>query len=194
MILLRLFYEFFKIGLFSLGGGLVTVPFLKELADSTGWFTYQTVTDMIAISESTPGPIGINMATYTGYIVAGIPGAIVATLGEIAPGIIIVAIVFKLLSKFRDNKYVDAAFYGIRPCSTGLIAASGYGLILVALFNMEIYEKNGNLLESFRFKAIILAIVVWVLTNVVKQTKKLHPIVFIAASALVGILFSFAGV
>ena len=107
MILLRLFIEFFKIGLFAIGGGMATIPFLRQLSLSTGWFPPQLITDMIAISESTPGPIGINMATYVGYNIAGPAGGIAATLGEILPAIIIVTLVSKSLEKFSNNKQID---------------------------------------------------------------------------------------
>ncbi len=188
MIYLRLFWEFFKTGLFSIGGGLATLPFIYDISDRTGWFTYQQIADMIAVSESTPGPIGINTATYVGYITGGLPGALVATLGIVTPAIIIILIIATCLKKFRENRFVDHAFYGLRPASTGLIAAAGFSVVTLALVNEEAFKASGNILDLFSWKGIILAAVIWVLTNVVKPTEKLHPIVFIAASAVVGIL------
>ncbi len=193
MIELLLFWEFLKIGLFSVGGGMATLPFLYDLSDSTGWFTHAQLADMLAVSESTPGPVGINMATYVGYTVGGFGGALLATLGVILPGTVIVLIMAGMLDKFRGNKYVDAAFYGLRPASTGLIAAAGVSVVSIALLNTSLYAATGNLLDLISVKAVILAAVLWVLTNLVKPTKKLHPVVFIAASAVVGIVFSFAG-
>ena len=184
MILLKLWWEFFKIGLFSVGGGMATLPFLYDMADRTGWVTYDQIADMLAVSESTPGPIGINMATYTGFTTAGMPGSIVATLGVITPGIIIVLLIIAVLERFRKNKYVEAAFYGIRPASAGLIAAAGMLVAEIALFNVDADSIAG----FFDVKALILAAVLVVLTRWVKPTKKLHPVVFIAASAVVGIL------
>ena len=184
MILLKLWWEFFKIGLFSVGGGMATLPFLYDMADRTGCFTYDQIADMLAVSESTPGPIGINMATYTGFTTAGMPGSIVATLGVITPGIIIVLLIIAVLERFRKNKYVEAAFYGIRPASAGLIAAAGVLVAEIALFNVDADSIAG----FFDVKALILAAVLVVLTRWVKPTKKLHPVVFIAASAVVGIL------
>ena len=184
MILLKLWWEFFKIGLFSVGGGMATLPFLYDMADRTGWFTYDQIADMLAVSESTPGPIGINMATYTGFTTAGMPGSIVATLRVITPGIIIVLLIIAVLERFRKNKYVEAAFYGIRPASSGLIAAAGVLVAEIALFNVDADSIAG----FFDVKALILAAVLVVLTRWVKPTKKLHPVVFIAASAVVGIL------
>lgn len=191
MIYLRLFYEFFKTGLFSVGGGMATLPFLYSMSDSTGWFSHSQLADMIAVSESTPGPIGVNMATYVGFSTAGIPGAIVATLGLVAPSIIIILIIARVLQAFRQNKYVDAAFYGLRPCSVGLIAAAGVLVVKIALFNVESFAASGVLMELFDLKALALAAVLLLLTRWISFTKKLHPVFFILASAAVGVLFSF---
>ena len=191
MIYLRLFWEFFKTGLFAVGGGLATLPFLDRMVDTTGWFTHSQLADMIAVSESTPGPIGVNMATYVGYLTAGIPGAVVATLGLAAPSVIIILLIARALKAFRDNKYVDAAFYGLRPCSIGLIAAAGLLVVKIALFHFDAYKLSGALGDLFNWKAIVLAVLLVVLTRFVKPLKKLHPIVFILGSALVGVLFSF---
>ena len=108
MIFLSLFYEFFKAGLFAVGGGLATIPFLKEISAKTGWFTLSQLTDMIASSESTPGPMGVNCATYVGFETAGILGSIIATIGLIPPSVIIIILISKILEKFRNNRYVDA--------------------------------------------------------------------------------------
>ena len=191
MILLKLFFEFFKTGLFAVGGGMATLPFLYSMSDKTNWFTHAQLADMIAVSESTPGPIGVNMATYVGFSTAGIPGAFVATLGLVTPSVIIILIIAKVLQAFRQNKYVDAAFYGLRPCSVGLIAAAGLLVVRLALFNLDLYALTGAVSDLFNLKAIILAVVLITLTRYVKQTKKLHPIVFILGSAAAGILFSF---
>lgn len=193
MILLRLWWEFFKIGMFSVGGGMATLPFLYDISDRTAWFTYDQIADMLAVSESTPGPIGINMATYTGFTTAGFWGSLAATLGIITPGIIIVLLIVAVLDRFRKNKYVEAAFYGLRPASTALIASAGVLVFEIALFNLDAFKESGKVLDIFNFKAIILAILLLVLTRWLKPTKKLHPIVFIVFSAVVGILFSFAG-
>ena len=115
MLYLRLFFEFFKTGLFAVGGGMATLPFMYDISDRTGWFTHAQLADMIAVSESTPGPIGVNMATYVGFATGGVPGAIVATLGVITPSVIVILIVARILKSFRENVYVDSAFYGLRP-------------------------------------------------------------------------------
>ena len=185
MTLLRLFYEFFKTGLFSVGGGMATIPFLYDLSDRTGWFTYTQLADMIAISESTPGPIGVNMATYVGYEMSGVLGSISTTLGFVAPSIIIIVIVSIFLQKFRDNRYVESAFYGLRPASAALSVA------IVAL--LADGWSFGTLWQSIRWPAVALAAFLAIVTNL-KQTKKWHPIVFLGFSAVVGIVFHFAGV
>ena len=191
MLYLRLFWEFFKTGLFAVGGGMATLPFLYSMSDATGWFTHAQLADMIAVSESTPGPIGVNMATYVGFSTAGIPGAVVATLGLITPSVIIILIIARVLAAFRQNKVVDAAFYGLRPCSVGLIAAAGLLVVKISLFNAELYQQTGVLMNLFNWKTIILAAVLIVLTRYVKPLKKLHPVFFILGSAAVGALFAF---
>ena len=191
MLYLRLFWEFFKTGLFAVGGGMATLPFLYSMSDATGWFSHAQLADMIAVSESTPGPIGVNMATYVGFSTAGVPGAVVATLGLITPSVIIILIIARVLAAFRQNKVVDAAFYGLRPCSVGLIAAAGLLVVKIALFDVDLYKQTGVLMNLFQWKAIALAAVLIVLTRYVKPLKKLHPVFFILGSAAVGALFSF---
>ena len=191
MLYLRLFWEFFKTGLFAVGGGMATLPFLYSMSDATGWFSHAQLADMIAVSESTPGPIGVNMATYVGFSTAGVPGAVVATLGLITPSVIISLIIARVLAAFRQNKVVDAAFYGLRPCSVGLIAAAGLLVVKIALFDVDLYRQTGVLMNLFQWKAIALAAVLIVLTRYVKPLKKLHPVFFILGSAAVGALFSF---
>jgi chromate transporter len=191
MIYLQLFWEFFKTGLFAVGGGMATLPFLYDISARTGWFTTSQLADMIAVSESTPGPIGVNMATFVGFTTAGIPGGVIATLGLAAPEVIIILIIARVLAAFRQNKYVDAAFYGLRPCSLGLIAAAGVLVIKVAMLNTELYAETRALTDLVNWKAVLLAAVLLVFTRAVKQTKKLHPIFFILASAVVGAALSF---
>ena len=190
MIYLQLFWEYFKTGLFAVGGGMATIPFLYEMSDKTGWFTHQDLANMIAVGESTPGPIGVNMATYVGYVTgmaqggigSAIAGAVVASMGLVLPSLIVILIVAAMLKRFKNSPLVQKTFYGLRPASTGLIAAAGISVAVSNLF--------GSAGFSINYKGWILAAVLWLLTNKVKKTKSLHPIVFIGASALVGILFS----
>ena len=199
MLYLQLYWEFFKTGLFAVGGGLATLPFLYRMADATGWFTRAQLTDMIAVSESTPGPIGVNMATYVGYItglkdgpVAAVLGAAIATLGLITPSIIIILIIAKFLKAFGGNKTVQGAFYGLRPASTALIASAGLGVAAIVFLNPAFSETKA-FADLLDWKSVALAAVLIVFTRFLKPTKKLHPIVFIALSAVVGIVFRFAG-
>ena len=196
MIYLQLFFEFFKVGLFAVGGGMATFPFLTDLADKTGWYTQQQLIDMIAIAESTPGPIGVNNATYVGFTTAGLPGALIASLGLITPSVIIILIIARVLARFKDSKLVQEVFYGLRPASTGLIAAAGFSVVLVALTGAQVdsLRELVGWQGTVHWPSILLAAVLLVLTRKVKQTKDLHPVVFIALSAVVGIVFGFAGV
>lgn len=193
MLYLQLFWEFFKTGLFAIGGGMATIPFLYDISDKTGWFTHTDLANIIAVSESTPGPIGINMATYVGYIsgmnsggiLSAFLGAVIATLGLITPSIIIILIVASVLKSFRDNKYVNNAFYGLRPASTGLIAAAGLSVLIANIFT------EGQIgIQFFNWKGVIVGIIIFIFTNFFKPTKKLHPIVFIGISAVAGIVFA----
>lgn len=199
MIYLQLFWEFFKTGLFAIGGGMATLPFLKDIGLSTGWYTQTDLMNMLAVSESTPGPIGINMATYVGFTVGGLPGAVIATVGEVTPSIIVILIVAAMLSKFRDSKLVGNALYGLRPASTGLIAAACIDVVFQVLLMVE-SAAGDALLKTFSWsgriswKGLALAAVLLVLTNGVKRTRSWHPIVFIGISAVIGVVFGFAGV
>lgn len=188
---LRLFWEFFKTGLFAVGGGLATLPFMYDISDKTGWFTHSMLADMVAVSESTPGPIGVNMATYVGFVTGGVPGAVIATVGLVTPSVIVILLIARVLRVFRENQYVDAGFYGLRPCSIGLIAAAGVLVVKLALFNTELYASTGAIADLFNVKALILAAVLLAATRCIKKLKGLHPIVFILASAVIGIIFSF---
>ncbi|MCR5747397.1 MAG: chromate transporter [Lachnospiraceae bacterium] len=190
MMLLRLFFEFFKTGLFSVGGGLATLPFLYEISDKTGWFTHSNVADMIAISESTPGAIGINMSTYAGYHTAGVIGGFVATIGLAMPSFIVILIIAKFLDKFKGNRYVDAAFYGLRPASIAMITAAGVNVVKIALINIPAFEATHSIADLFIWQAIVLAVILFI----VRKKFKFHPILAIFASALIGIIFHFGGV
>ena len=187
MIYLRLFFEFCKIGMFAVGGGMATLPFLQRLGEKTGWFSQQLITDMVAISESTPGPIGVNMATYVGYNVAGVAGGIAATMGLAFPCIVVSIAFARFLNKLKGNKYLDYAFYGMRPAVTGLIAAAAISVWQVAVFNTELFRQTGVLTDLADPKKIIyFAIIFWA----IKKFKK-HPIMYIGISAIVGIVFAF---
>lgn len=193
MIWLRLFLEFCRVGLFSVGGGLATIPFLTDLGKRTGWFTDQQLADMIAISESTPGPMGVNMATYVGFTSGGPLGGVAATLGLIFPSIVIILIISGFLQKFRQSKVVDGVFYGLRAASVALITVSMLQVAKIALMFHEtgVEIAPGQAVphyELFYWPAIILAIVIFALVKF-SPAKKLHPICFIGLAALAGIVF-----
>ena len=186
MIYLQLFWEFFKTGLFAVGGGMATIPFLYEMTDKTGWFSRGDLEIMIAVGESTPGPIGVNMATYVGFETAGILGSLCATVGLVMPSVILIILISKVLAKFRTNTYVEAAFYGLRPASVAMVTSAGIGVAMTTLLNL-----TASGFAVLRWRELVLAAVILVLTNFVPKVKKFHPIVFIALAAAVGIIFKF---
>lgn len=176
MIYLLLFYEFFKVGLFSIGGGLATIPFLHALAQRLDWFSVADLTNMIAVSESTPGPLGINMATFAGIKTAGLLGGFSSTLGLIFPSFFIIIFISKFLNRFKENKTIKAIFYGLRPAVSVMIF-----IFLVAMSRIIISEAiiNGTLfISSFLFVCYLILILRF----------KYHPIFFILLAAVMGIL------
>ena len=182
MIFLELFLRFFFVGLFAIGGGLATVPFLQSVGEDTGWFNQSDIADMIAISESTPGPIGAEKVLLIEKMY-GLGG--LATLGLITPSIIVIVIVARMLQKFKDSKYVEYAFYGLRAASIGLVASACLGVAKIAFWNAEIMAESGSVFAAVDYKSIILSAVIFFC---VTKFKKLHPIALILFSAVVGIL------
>lgn len=182
MIYLTLAYEFFKIGLFSIGGGMATLPFLMDLTVKYDWFSASELTNMVAISESTPGPVGVNMATYAGYNAAGVPGAIVATLALTTPAIIIISVIAKFLENFSENETVKSVFYGIRPTVAALIGYAVFELLKIAIMN----TVNGHI--QLDYLSIVICIIVVALLQI-KHLKKLHPLIWILSGAVLGIIF-----
>ena len=188
MTILQLMIEFFKTGLFSVGGGLATLPFLYEMSDRfPEWFSHADIADMIAVAESTPGPIGINMSTYAGFRAAGIPGGILASLALALPSVIIILIIARFLNRFRDSRLVEGAFYGLRPASIAMISAAGLNVAKVALVNLDALTGGAGLGEFFIWKALALAAVIFI----AQRKLKWSPVIFIAISAVVGIVFKF---
>ncbi len=193
--LLLLSWEFFKTGLFAVGGGLATLPFLYDMSAKTGWFSLEDISNMVAISESTPGPLGINMATYVGYSSFSLPGALIAPLSLVIPSIVIIVIVAGILEKFKESKLVKDIFSGLRPASTAMIAAAGLSVAKIALLHLENCSgisalsdlSLASILDVLNIKAIILAIVVYV---AIKKFNR-HPIFYIMLSAVIGIVFKF---
>ena len=182
MKLLLMCLEFFKTGLLSIGGGLATLPFLFAMADKYPWFTRDRHSDMIAVSESTPGPIGINMATFAGYTTAGVPGAVLATFSLVLPSILVILIVARFLKKFQDSKLVRRAMDGLRGASVGLIAAAGLGILKLALS----LDLDGGPAQWVDYRALGVLLVIWGLYKMFG--KKLHPIAFIGMGAAAGLV------
>ena len=183
MVLVQLFLEFCRVGLFSVGGGLATIPFLTDLGERTGWFGAGDLANMIAISESTPGPMGVNMATYVGFHTAGVVGGVVATVGLIFPSVVIILIIAGFLEKFRQSKAVDAVFYGLRAASVALITAA-----LLQVAKIALLAPGEGIPFQLNLVAVILAVIIFVLVKF-SPLKKLHPVCFIGLAALAGIVF-----
>ena len=171
MIYLVLFWEFCKIGLLAIGGGLVTIPFLMELTDKYDWFSKQQLADMIAVSESTPVPVGVNMATYGGFNAAGIWGGLAATLGLVFPSLIVIVLISKYVMKYQSCLTFQNILLGIRPAVLALILYAGYILAELAITDI----KTG-----------VIALASFV---VVHRWHKLHPVIFILGGAAAGIVF-----
>ncbi len=186
MIYLILFYEFFKTGLFSIGGGLATLPFLYDIADRYDFFTRDDIADMIAISESTPGAIGINCATYAGFTAGRLLGAVIATTALVLPSLIITIIIAKFLQKFSENKVVKSAFYGIRPIVTALIASAFFEVLKISVITLEKFYESNNFLEIVSVPNLLLFAILFAL---IMKFKK-HPVIYIATAAIVGVVFS----
>lgn len=193
MLYLRLFYEFFKTGLFSVGGGLATLPFLYEISEKTGWFTTHDISNMIAVSESTPGPIGVNMSTYVGFqtasayygFIEGILGALTTTLALVIPSIIVIEIISGFLKRFRDSELVKNVFYSLRPASTALVGAAGLGVAKTAfLTEAPVIWTFPDILYVIDWKAIVIGGALFAAIKLFNA----HPVIYIAAAAAIGVI------
>ncbi len=184
--LLRLFLIFFYIGLFAIGGGLVAATFMKQaLVDTYGLISAEKFYSMLAVSESTPGPIGINMATYIGAELYGPVGALVCTIAEVLPSLIIIMIIARFFMRFNKHPLVKAAFSGLRPATSGMVLVALLPVFLLSLLNISAFSASGNLLDLFVWKSWIF----YALCLLVLFKTKLHPIVIISAGAVFGIFF-----
>jgi len=184
MIYLKLYYEFFKTGLFAIGGGMATIPFLSEMSKTLGWFSKEELSNMIAISESTPGPIGINVATYAGYKVGGILGSICATLGEVSPAIIIIILIAKFLNDFKNSPYIKASFQTIRPTVFGLVLNAFMSIFTSAVIFIDKYNETNKISDLLNIKTIFIFILIFYLF----RKFKLHPIFYVLLSGILGII------
>ena len=180
MNLFLLYFEFFKTGLFAIGGGLATLPFLFQMADKYEWLDNETVGNFLAIAQSAPGPIGVNMAAQTGFLAGGIAGSCIASLGLISPAIVIVIFVAMIFKSIKENKIMISVFSALRPASAGLIAAAGFGALKLALYN----QNAAFWYEILRIKEFVIFAIIFL--AIIKL--KLHPIIYIIAGAVVGII------
>ena len=183
MELLMMCVEFFKTGLFAVGGGLATLPFLTQMQQNYGWFTAEELANMIAVGESTPGPIGVNMATYVGFSSFGIIGGVLATLSLVLPSLIMIMIIARAMDRYQKSPLVQNMFAFMRPAVAGLIAAAGFAVLKIALF-----RQADTFLASVSWIAMALYALLVVLLHW-KPLKKIHPIAFIAAGAVIGVIF-----
>jgi len=180
MILLELFWTFFKIGAFTFGGGYAMLALVQAEVAAHGWMSGEVLVDFIAVSESTPGPFAINMATYVGNIMAGIPGGICATLGVVLPSFIVILAVARCFEKFRKNRVVAGCMSGLKPAVIGMIASA---LISVG---RTVFFPEGFSLEVLKGGAFYVSLAIFALCAVLAFRKK-HPILIICLSAVLGV-------
>ncbi len=186
MIYIELFINFFKTGLFAIGGGLATLPFLYEMAENYPWFTAKTVTDMLAISESTPGPIGVNMATFAGFTAAGVGGALLSTVALVLPAFFITLALAAFMKKFRENSLVNDAFLALRPAVVALVLVAFFRVLSASVLHTDAFIKSGDFTELWNVPALLLMVGIFAIQHF---CKKLHPIVLIGIGAVCGIVF-----
>lgn len=185
MIYLELLIGFLKVGLFSFGGAYAAIPLIREVVLSYGWVTEEMLTDMIAVSESTPGPIMVNLATYVGTSQAGIPGAIIATLASILPAFVIILLIMEVMKHTLNNKYAQAVMRGLQSCVIGVITAVGVHMLYKnAIIPLTGAEADWRPLAL----AVVLAVIYFGSRKIKKLKKGISPILLIGISAILGII------
>ncbi len=192
MVFLEMFLTFFKVGAFTVGGGYAMLPFIQAEVLAHKWMSEQDIINFIAVSESTPGPFAINIATYVGSVVGApfgtlgsIFGSICATLGTVLPSFIIILLVAKFFEKFKENKYVKGAMTGLRPTVVGLIGAAIISMLFTVFF------PNGIAKISWSDISMYISLAICTVMTVL-AFKKVHPILIIASSAAIGIAAGYA--
>lgn len=183
MIYWELFFGFLKVGCFSFGGAYAAIPLIREVVLKYGWITEEKLTYMIAVSESTPGPIMVNLATYIGSSQSGIIGALIATIATVLPAFFVILLISRILKNVMDNRYVKAVLSGIEPCVIGIILATG---LYMTIQNCMMHEKNIRC-DGTSIIAVILIIICMLLYKFIRK-KKMSPILLIIVSAGLGIL------
>ena len=192
MIFLQMCWEFFKTGLFAIGGGLATLPFLSQMSDRYGWFTQEDIGNMLAVSEATPGPIGVNMATYVGNTIGNsqdgflgaVAGGLLSTLFLVLPSYLIILIVYKLMTRFSENRYVQGAMQGVRPASVGMVCAAMLGIMAEVLLEADAVAA-GQWNQVLLVPNLILFILFF---TIYQKFQKMHPVFLLAMGAAAGII------
>ena len=185
MILLQLFLEFFKIGAFTFGGGYAMLPLVYDMALENNWATSAELIDFIAVSESTPGPFAVNIATYVGMRMGGFVGAACATLGVVMPSFIVILIIAKFFEKFGDNKIVKGAMSGLKPAVIGLISSA------IVSIGKTVFFSGGFALSQILSLAFLSSLIIFAIGMYLTFKKKVHPILLIVVSAALGIAFGY---
>jgi chromate transporter len=180
MKLLFLYAHFFYIGLFAIGGGYATLPFLYQLADKSEWLSREMIWDMLAVSQSVPGPVGVNLAAFTGFQYAGVPGSLVSALALISPSVVIITIIAGVLKAFKESAVVKSVFSGIRPAGAGLLSTAGLGAIMAALYT----RGAPHWYRGIRPRETVMFVVLFFL---IVRFKK-HPVVYIAIAGVTGVV------
>ena len=186
MIYLTLFWTFFKIGLFTFGGGYAMIPLIQSEVMAHGWMKMEDLINFIAVSESTPGPFAINISTYIGAEMGGFLGSLCATFGVVLPSFVIILIVAKIYDKFKESKAVSGAMSGLKPAVIGLIGAA------VISVGINVFFHDGFSLDVFRTIPFYISLVLFLGMLFLIMKKKLHPIIIICISAAVGIAAGYA--
>ena len=188
MILMQLFWSFVQIGLFSFGGGYAILPLIQEqVVNVHGWLTLQEFADVVTISQMTPGPIALNAATFVGTRMAGVPGALVATLGNVTPSFVIVLFLAWIYFRYRSLKVMKGVLYGLRPAVVALIASAGLSILFLALFGTQRLPQSTDQISWY-------AIVVFIIGFIVIRVRKVNPILVILGAGLITVILSLMGV
>ncbi len=198
IVYLQLFWEYFKIGLFTIGGGYAMLPMVMQVVQKYQWLTDAQLYNFIGVAESTPGPFAINLATFVGTLVGsntslgilgGILGAITATVAVVLPSLVIIIIVSKLMEKFKSSNYVQGVLYGIRPVVVGLVLSAVISISLnTFLPNVDLTDIKNSSMQPFNWVSVLITVVFLLVSKLKIKGKKIHPIVMILASAGIGVL------
>ena len=185
MTLINLFLVFLYIGAFTIGGGLVAITLMQQELVEKGLISQELFLNMVAVSESTPGPIGINMATYVGYNFYGVIGGVVTTFATVLPSFIVIIVIAKYFYKFQDKPLVKSAFYGLRAGTTGMIAVATWNVLSANLIHISSFLQTKSFNDLIHIPSFIFFVFIFILYNKVKW----HPLFFILMGVVFGILF-----